>query len=169
MGFRVRDAAPGDVGEMTGIYNALLGPTTIEWTEDLHTEADRLAWQQGQQAAGLPVLVAEDQAGTIVGWASYGPFRDNQRWPGYRFTVEHSIHVAEAWWGRGVGRQLVETLADRATEAGMHVMVAAIDGENVESIGFHERLGFVEVGRLREIGTKHGRWLDLVLMQRVLL
>ncbi len=168
MEFQVRDAVPGDVAETTRIYNALLASTTIEWTEDPHTEADRLRWQEQQQTAGHPVLVAESATGSIAGWGSYAEFRDNERWPGYRFTVEHSIHVDEPYWGRGVGRILVESLADRARRAGIHVMVAGIDGDNVESIRFHDRLGFEKVGHLREIGFKHGRWLDLVFMQRVL-
>ena len=161
----IRDAEPGDVPAMTAIYNALIETTTIEWTDDIHTDDERLAWQQRQQAAGLPVLVAIDD-GVVAGWASYGPFRDNERWPGYRFTAEQSIHVDEAWWGRGVGRALIEALLARAAAAGIHVMVAGIDGDNTDSIRFHERLGFEQVGRLREIGRKHDHWLDLVLLQR---
>jgi L-amino acid N-acyltransferase YncA len=71
-------------------------------------------------------------------------------------------------WGRGVGRALPTELAERALDAGMHVMIAAIDGHNDASIEFHRRLGFVEVARMPEVGHKFGRWLDLVLMQRVL-
>ena len=81
---------------------------------------------------------------------------------------EHTVHVREDQWGRGVGRLLVMTLMERATIAGKHVMVAAIDGDNVESIAVHERLGFTTVARMPEVGTKWGRWLDLVLMQRIL-
>ena len=76
--------------------------------------------------------------------------------------------MREDSWGRGIGRRLIDALAARARRDGKHVMVAAIDSENVGSIRFHERLGFVEVGHLREVGLKFGRRLDLVLMQRVL-
>lgn len=163
----VRDAQDGDVDAMTRIYNALLDSTTVEWTDRHHVPSERLAWQRSQRASGLPVLVAEID-GAVAGWASYGEFRDSARWPGYRFTVEHSIHVGEQHWGVGVGRALIEELCGRARDAGMHVMVAGIDAENVASIDFHKRLGFATTGRLEEIGYKHGRWLDLVLMQRTL-
>ena len=90
------------------------------------------------------------------------------RWPGYLPTVEHSIHVREDCWGRGIGRRLIDALVARARAEGKHVMVAGIDSENVGSIRFHERCGFFEVARMPELGTKFGRRLDLVLMQRLL-
>ena len=116
------------------------------------------------QAAGCPLLVAE-HGGEVVGFAGYGAFRDNAKWPGYRLTVEHSIHVRESHWGTGVGRALIDALIERAKADGIHVMVAAVDGENDASIRFHERLGFIEVARMPQVGTKHGRWLDLVMLQ----
>ena len=163
----VRDARDSDAPAMTLIYNALVDSTTIEWRDEPHTVDERLAWQQSQQAAGRPVLVAVDE-GVVVGWASYGDFRDAERWPGYRFTVEHSIHVDQGHWGHGVGRALIDELCARAKATGMHVMVAGIDAANVASIDFHERLGFITTGHLAEIGWKHDRWLDLVLMQKIL-
>jgi phosphinothricin acetyltransferase len=59
----------------------------------------------------------------------------------------------------------MHTLIDIARESGKHTMIAAIDGANQASIRFHERLGFIEVGRMPEIGAKFGRWCDLVLLQ----
>ncbi len=107
------------------------------------------------------VAVVDDR---VAGWTSYGDFRDSTKWPGYRFTVEHTIHVAEWAWGSGVGRALMAELIERARAAGMHTMIAGIDGANDASVRFHERLGFVTVARVPEVGAKLGRWLDLVLM-----
>jgi phosphinothricin acetyltransferase len=163
----VRDATVDDLTEITTIYNALLETTTHEWTETLHTVAERAEWLERKAASGFPALVAVE-GDEVVGWATYGDFRDTTRWPGYRPTVEHSIHVRQDCWGRGVGRSLMQALVDRARQEGKHVMVGGIDAENVGSIRFHERLGFVEVGRLREVGEKFGRRLDLVLMQLML-
>ena len=103
---------------------------------------------------------------TSIGFATYGPFRDNERLPGYRFTVEHSVHVSEAAWGKGVGRRLMDELIARAAAGGVHVMLGAVDAANGGSVRFHERVGFVEQGRLREVGWKHDQWLDLVFMVR---
>ena len=145
MSLIVRDAHDDDVDAITTIQNALIGSSAIEWTETPHDVAERRAWLAAQRAAGQPVLVAVVD-GALVGWASYGEFRDAAKWPGYRFTVEHTIHVREDHWGSGVGRSLMETLLARAQAAGMHVMVAAVDGENTASIRFHERLGFTPCG-----------------------
>lgn len=160
----IREATAADAPAIAAIQNALLATTSIEWTDEPHTAEGRLAYIVEHQSAGYPVLVAEHD-GEVVGFATYGEFRDNAKWPGYRLTVEHTVHVSEGHRGTGVGRRLLTALIARARADGLHVMVAAVDGENDASIRFHERLGFVEVARMPEIGTKHGRWLDLVMLQ----
>jgi phosphinothricin acetyltransferase len=101
-----------------------------------------------------------------VGFATYGDFRDSIKKPGYRFTVEHSVNIAQRAWRSGLGTQLMQTLIDRAQRAGLHSMVGGIDASNERSLVFHERLGFREVARMPESGWKHGRWCDLVLVQK---
>jgi phosphinothricin acetyltransferase len=165
--FDIKDADEADVPAMTEIQNAFLMTTTHEYTERPHRVAERRRWLAAQRRAGRPVLVARDDA-DVIGWTSYGRFRDDERWPGYRFAVEHTVHVRESHWGRGVGRSLLRELECRARRDGVHVMIAGIDSANVRSIAFHERAGFVECARIREVGRKFDTWLDLVLMQRVL-
>lgn len=166
-GVIVRDARTDDVSAITDIYNATVLTHTIAWTEKPDTYEQRLVWFEHQNRNGYAVVVAED-AGVVVGYASYGHFRGEGRWPGYDRTVEHSIHVRQSHWGCGIGRALIEGLVDRARVAGFHVMVGALDGENEASLRFHERLGFVEVARMPQAGHKFGRWLDLILVQRIL-
>jgi L-amino acid N-acyltransferase len=161
----VRDAEDVDLPQIVEIVNAFLSTTTTEWTETPYTLADRRAWLAKHRQAAEPVIVA-DVDGEIAGFACYGDFRDSLKWPGYRFVVEHTVHVREKHWHAGIGRTLIEALCQRAAAAGKRVMVAAIDGENVGSIRFHERCGFVEVGRMPDIGLKFGRSLTLVLLQR---
>jgi L-amino acid N-acyltransferase len=163
----IRDATGVDMAAVCDIYNALIPTTTIAWTESTQTLAERIEWFTEQEARGFPCLVADD-AGAVIGFASYGSFRGDGKWPGYKFTVEHTIHVARSHWGIGVGRALLETLIERAQEAGLHVMVGGIDGANTASIRFHEALGFTEVARMPQTGSKFGRWLDLVFVQRIL-
>ncbi len=124
------------------------------------TADDVLEWLEVHEA----VLVAEEQR-EVVGVAAFGWFRDVAKWPGYRFTVENTVHVREDRWGSGVGEALMLALIERARETGKHTMIAAIDSTNEASIRFHERLGFMEVAHLPEVGAKFGRWLDLVLLQ----
>jgi len=164
---RVRDAVISDMPALRALYNALIPTTTVAWTEDLQTLRQRQAWFRAQTRAGYPVLVAE-QDNRVVGFAAYASFRGSGKWPGYRHTVEHTIHVAEDRWGQGIGRVLIIALIERARADDVHAIVGAVDGANLESIAFHERLGFHIVARMPEVGRKFGRWLDLVLMQRIL-
>jgi L-amino acid N-acyltransferase YncA len=164
---RIRDADEDDVPGISALYNATVSTTTVAWTEEHESVATRHEWFRKQRAADHPVLVAETNH-RVIGFASYGEFRNATKWPGYRFTVEHTIHIAAAHQGAGVGGVLLEALVERAAAAGLHVMIGAIDGENDGSIRFHERHGFVEMARLHEVGFKFDRWLDLVLVQRTL-
>ena len=110
------------------------------------------------------MLVARE-GGEVLGFGSFGEFR---AWPGYRTTVEHSVHVSAAHRRRGVGSLLVRALIEDARALGFHVMIAGIDATNEASLALHRRLGFVEVGRFPEIARKFDRWLELVLLQLVL-
>ena len=161
----IRDALDADLSQILEIVNAFLSTTTTEWRETPYTLDDRREWLAQHRRAGHPVLVAEINS-EVVGFSCYGDFRDAQKWPGYRFVVENTIHVRERHWGSGVGRALMEALVERAAAAGKRVMVAAVDAENVGSIRFHERCGFVEVARMPDIGFKFARSLTLVLLQR---
>jgi L-amino acid N-acyltransferase YncA len=162
----VRDATVADLPAISAIYNATIPTTTAAWTERPETLEERTAWFQRQRERGFATLVADD-AGTVVGFSAFGDFRDTTKWPGYDPVVELTIHVAESHWRRGVGRALLSELIARAHALGKTQIVAGIDGANEVSIRLHERLGFREVGRLPAIGTKFGRPLDLVLMQRL--
>ena len=157
----LRDATKDDIPEILEIYNQVLRDSTAIYDDTPSTLEERHAWFEERQEKGFPVFVVEDN-GRVLGFGSYGPWRT--RW-GYRFTVEHSVHVHADHRGTGVGGVLVRALIDHAKQDGMHVMVGGIDAENVNSIRFHERLGFVEVGRAKEVARKFHRWLDLVTMQ----
>jgi len=163
----VRDATAADVAAINALYNATAVTTTVAWTDEPESLEMRQRWFEQRQAAGHAVLVATD-GGAVIGFAAYGDFRDSTKWSGYRFTVEHSVHVAGSHHGRGVGRALMEALVARASAAGFHVMMGAIAAENAGSVEFHRRVGFTEVGLLPEVGFKFGRWLDLVLMRHPL-
>ena len=160
----VRAAAEADLPGMLAIYNEIVRTSSAVYTEQEATLEDRQAWLAARTAQGYPVLVATDAAdGSVLGYSTFGDFRP---WPGYRRTVEHPVYVRADTRGRGVGAALVEPLFGLAAGLGKHVMVAGIEAANPASIRLHERLGFERAGLLREVGTKFGRWLDLVFMQR---
>ena len=93
------------------------------------------------------------------------PYRDR---PAYRTTVENSVYVDEAHQGKGVGKQLMTELVDTTRDHGFHSMIARIVSSNAASIALHRAVGFEIVGVEKEVGRKLGRWLDVVVMQRML-
>jgi len=160
----IRDAREADLPAILAITNDAVRNTTAVWNETPTTLEARAAWLRERRAQGYAVIVVEE-ARKVAGFASLGPFRPFE---GYARTTELSIYVDRDHRGRGHGSALLAALVERAKALGMHVIVAGIAGDNEESIRLHQRHGFAEVGRMPEVGRKFGRWLDLVLMQRVL-
>ena len=165
MSYVIRDAAEADLPGILAIYNDAVENTTAIWNETLVDLANRRAWLADRSAAGFPVLVAVNVAGEVLGYASYGPWRN---FDGFRHTVEHSIYVRGDQRGQGLGPALMQALVERARLARLHVMVAAIEAQNAASIRLHERLGFVTTGQMPQVGRKFDRWLDLTFMQLIL-
>lgn len=161
----IRDASPADAPAITAIYNDAVAHTTAIWNEAIVDAANRLAWLAERERQGYPVLVAVDESGTVIGYASFGDWR---AWDGYRHTVEHSVYVRADRRGGGVGKALMLALIARAAALGKHVMVAGIEAGNTGSIRLHHALGFETVGLMRQVGAKFGQWLDLAFLQRVL-
>src|SRR5690606_26586246 len=126
----IRPAADGDLAAITTIYNDAVLHTTAIWNDTVVDLDNRRAWHEGRVALGYPVLVAE-AAGAVVGYGSFGDFR---AFDGYRFTVEHSVYVAESARRQGIASALVLALADRAAALGKHLMVAGIAADNAASM-----------------------------------
>jgi len=162
----VRAATESDLPALLAIYNEVITTSTAVYALEPSALDERQAWLSSRCAMGFPVLVAVASRDDVLGFASFGEWRG--AWPGYRYTVEHSVHVRHDVRGQGVGRALVEALFSRALALGKHVMIGGIDAANEASIRFHERLGFERVAHFREVGRKFDRWLDLVFMQRFL-
>ena len=160
----IRSAAEDDLADILRVYNQAIEKTTAVFEYRPHTLEMRREWFKAKQAASLPVLVAVE-SGAALGFASYGPFR---AWPAYKYSVELSVYVDEAARGRGIGSALVRGILATARERDLHVVMAGITSDNAVSLRLHEKLGFVEVAHIREVGYKFGRWLDLKLLQIVL-
>jgi phosphinothricin acetyltransferase len=160
----ITDALESDIPAITEIYNDVIRTSTAIFNDVPVSLEDRIAWWKTRISQGYPVLVARD-GDAVTGFATFGDFRP---WPGYRFTVEGTIHIASSTRRHGVGSALMEALVARARSAGKHVMVAGVDAANIASLHFLERSGFERVGHLREVGNKFGRFLDLVFLQLML-
>lgn len=185
----IRPATTDDLPAILDIFNQVVATSTAVYSLQPTTLAEREGWYRSRVDAGFPVLVATGpgrmdgadgadgatgadptdrtgRAGSVLGFASFGDFRG--AWPGYRYAVEHSVHVREDCRGRGIGPALVQALFPLALAMGKHVMVGGVDAANHGSLRMHERLGFERVAHFREVGHKFGRWLDLVFLQRFL-
>lgn len=156
----IRPATPADAPAIAAIWNRIIRETTATFTT-VEKDPETLA---AQIAAGTPWWVAEVD-GTVQGHANYGQFRGG---PGYARTMEHSIHLSNLASGQGLGRALMAALEAHARANGVHVMVAGVSSDNPAGQAFHARLGYAECGRVLQAGHKWGRWLDLVLMQKIL-
>ena len=156
----LRDAEPDDLAAIAEILNIEIRSGTASWTEIPKSADDMTRWFAERVAGGYPVLVAED-GGEVLGYASYGPFRTGE---GYRGTVEHSVYVARPARGRGIARLLMERLIAAARAAGLARMVGGISADQTASMDLHRDLGFEKQGRLKGVGVKRGKRLDLALM-----
>ena len=160
----IRPAIPADLPGILAIYNDVIATSTAVYMDEPVTLANRLAWYEDRLRANYPVLVAAE-GGEVLGFSSFGDFRP---FHGFRFTVEHSIHIAASHRGKGLGAPLVLGLMPLATSLGKHVMIGGIDAENAASLRFHEKLGFAQTAHMPQIGFKFGRWLDVVFVQKTL-
>lgn len=159
----LRLARPDDADATREIYNAEVTGSTVTFDLVPRTLAEQEAWLD-QRSGAMAVVVAEID-GRIAGFASLSPYRDR---PAYATTVEDSVYVHADFRGRGVGRALLSEVLDIAAARGFHAVMARIVGSHETSIGLHESLGFRVVGTEIEVGRKFGRWLDVVLLQKML-
>lgn len=161
----IRDATETDLPALRDIFNDAVLNTTAIWMDSTVDLANRQAWFAARAQQGYPILVAENPAGDVVGYASFGDWRP---FDGFCHTVEHSVYIRADQRGNGLGPLLMAALIERAKACDKHVMVAAIESGNAASIRLHERLGFVTTGQMPQVGRKFGRWLDLTFMQLTL-
>lgn len=158
------NASRDDLVQILAIYNEVIRNSTAVFSDEEFSPARGQAWFDTKMERGFPLIVARDASG-ITGFGTFGEFR---AWPGYRHSVEHSVHVRADRRGQGIGRAMVVELLGRAAASSKHVMIAGIDADNAVSIALHRSLGFTSVGHFHEVAFKFGRWLDLVFLQCIL-
>jgi len=161
----IRDATEDDMASILSIYSFYVTRTAASFEEVVPDVEEMKNRRRFVLSRGLPYLVAEEH-GEVLGYTYAGPFRPRSA---YRFTVEDSIYVAPFVVRRGIGGALLSALIDRCTNLGYRQMIAIIgDSGNQGSIAVHRSRGFGQEGVLRGVGLKFGRWVDAVIMHRVL-
>jgi len=164
----------GDAEAILAIYNPEVVETTVTFDLYPRSLSEQLMWIAEHQGAHPAIVCVDDEADgdlhgargeIIVGFAALGPYRARAA---YATTAEDSVYVERSARGRGVGRLLLADLLEVAAGGGFHSVIGRIVGENEASIELHQRCGFELVGVEREVGRKHGRWLDVVELQRLL-
>jgi len=151
--------------EILTILNDAILHSTALYDYKSRTMENMVSWFETKKKAEFPVLGVVDDHGQLMGFASYGRFREQ---PAFKYTIEHSVYLHPDFRGRGVAKELMLQLIQFAKQQDYHVMVGAIDLENEGSIYLHQRLGFKHSGTISQAGFKFGRWLDLGFYQLTL-
>ncbi len=160
---RPRLAREADAEAINTIYNHYVRTSAATFQVNDETTEDRID-ELRDRPPSQPITVLEDEGG-IIGWGALSPFRSRCA---YRDTVELTVYVQPDSHRRGYGRAIVADLVARARSLGYHTILAASCEESIGSIALLKSLGFCDAGRLREVGNKFGRRLDVVYLQLIL-
>ncbi|STQ91767.1 GNAT family N-acetyltransferase [Iodobacter fluviatilis] len=147
------------------IFNEAIENSTALYDYTPRPLASMVDWFADKEARQLPVLGFENDAGVLLGFASYGAFRVR---PAFKYAIEHSIYIHPDYRGQGLGKKLLLLIIEKAQEQGYHTLIGGIDAENTASIALHQQLGFSHAGTIKQSGFKFGRWLDLAFYQLIL-
>lgn len=160
----IRTATTGDAASIAQIYAHHVIHGVASWELEPPSLNEMEARIAKVEEAGWPWIVAE-MGGEMVGYAYAGQMHPRA---GYRYACEDSIYIRADRTGRGLGKALLAALIEAAEGCGFRQMVALIAGSEAASVALHARFGFVEAGRLKSVGWKHGGWQDVLFMQRAL-
>jgi L-amino acid N-acyltransferase YncA len=160
----IRDAALDDAPAIARIYNQGIEDRTATLETQLRSAEERAEWLAAHDERH-PVLLAVDRAGAALGWCSLNRFSPRAA---YDHVADISVFVARESRGRGVGDAMLTALEARARAIGYHKMVLAAFPTNAPGIRLYQRHGFVTVGTYHEQGMLDGRWVDVVVMEKLL-
>lgn len=158
----IRPATKSDIASITEIYNEAIANTTATFDTEPKTIEDRLQWFDTHDEKH-PVMVAVIND-AVIGWATLSKWSDRSA---YDSTAEVSVYVHHEYRDKGIGKRLLELLTLEGEKSGLHTLISRITQGNEKSIYLHERLGFENVGVLKEVGKKFGNYLDVHILQKV--
>jgi L-amino acid N-acyltransferase YncA len=159
----IRDAVSGDAAVIATIYNQGIVDRIATLETEERTPEERQQWLS-VRGPRCPVLVAEVDS-TVVGWGSLNQFNPRKA---YQFVADFSVYIERDWRGKGVGSALLRTLITRAEQLGYHKMVLSAFPWNAGGMALYEKHGFRTVGIYKEQGLLDGKWVDTIIMERLL-
>ena len=158
----IRNVRDEDMPTIQQIYALQVLHGVSSWEEEPPSLAEMICRRDAATQAGYPYRVAV-RGDDVLGYSYVSAYRSR---PAYRYTVENSIYVADAAQRMGLGKRLLEDLVVLCTALDFRQMIAVVgDSENFMSVDFHKNMGFQQVGIIKSIGYKFGRWMDSVVLQ----
>jgi len=154
---RIDPLGAGDWPAVRAIYEAGIATGDATFETDV---PDWAAWDAAHLADHRLVARVD---GTVVGWVALAPVSDRRAYAG---VAEDSIYVAPDAQGRGVGRALLAAVVASAEQGGIWTVQTGIFPENQASVRLHQACGFRVVGVRERLGRLHGRWRDVLLLER---
>ncbi len=164
MEIKIRDYQKQDCSAVLAIINDAILNSTALYDYNVRTLTTQETIFEEKLQKGFPIIVAE-MNNEVIGFGYYSEFRFREA---YKLTVEHSVYANKNYIGKGIGKLLLTELIERAKKQNLHTMIGVIDSENTNSIDFHKKFGFEEVGFIKESGFKFNKWLHSVIVQKML-
>lgn len=159
----VRPATLDDAEAICAIYNQGIEDRIATLETQLRTPSERRQWL-ASRGPSHPVIVAEVN-GRVIGWGSLNVFNPRDA---YRYVADFSVYVERGSRGTGIGRRLLERLIELARDIGYHKMVLSAFAFNEPGMALYARMGFTRVGIYREQGLLDGKWVDTLIMEKLL-
>jgi phosphinothricin acetyltransferase len=160
---KIRNAEMDDLIKITDIYNEAIISTIATFDTEKKSINEMKLWFK-EHGSKNPIIVAEEDK-NIVGWAALSKWSDKFA---YYDTAEISLYVKNEFKDRGIGKKLIKAITKKGELIGLHVIIARITAGNKNSIHLHESIGFEHIGKMKEVGKKFGKLLDVYLMQKII-
>ena len=159
----LRMAREDDAAAICAIYNLGIEDRVATLETELRTPEERRQWMAARGPRHPVIVAVVDEV--VVGWGSLNQYNPRAA---YQHVADFSVYVERGWRGRRVGRRLLEALVEAARDSGYHKMMLSAFPTNESGVALYERLGFTTVGICREMGWLDGRWVDTIIMERIL-
>ncbi|HEY0053786.1 MAG TPA: GNAT family N-acetyltransferase [Pedobacter sp.] len=151
--------------QILDIFNDAILNSTALYDYQPRTMENMKTWFESKADKNYPIIGVIDEQDQLMGFGTYGMFRER---PAYKYTVEHSLYIHKNFRGQGLGKIILREIIDNATNQNYHCLVAGIDSTNEASIKLHKIFGFEFCGKMKQVGYKFSKWLDLEFYQLIL-